>query len=97
MFRPDYLGALRRLSRKGDPEPLVAAMARLWDFGRLVASNAFRDDDTAILRFYVGVLPRGGDLTPPREAVVGLHPPVCCATDRDNFRPWGNIEAPWNS
>ena len=64
VFRPDYLGALRRLSRKGDPGPLVAAMARLWDFGRLLvgssfeslrrrleASNAFRDNETAILRF----------------------------------------------
>ena len=64
VFRPDYLGALRRLSRKGDPGPLVAAMARLWDFGRLLvgsdfeslrrrleASNAFQDDDSAILRF----------------------------------------------
>ena len=59
-----YLGALRRLSRKGDPGPLVAAMARLWDFGRLLAgsdfeamrrrleaANAFSDDDDAILRF----------------------------------------------
>ena len=64
VFRPDYLGALRRLSRKGDPGPLVAVMARLWDFGRLLvgssfeslrrrleASNAFQDDDSAILRF----------------------------------------------
>ena len=46
------------------PNPLVAAMARLWDFGRLLvgssfeslrrrleAANAFQDDDSAILRF----------------------------------------------
>ena len=46
------------------PNPLVPAMARLWDFGRLLvgsdfeslrrrleASNAFQDDDSAILRF----------------------------------------------
>lgn len=64
MFRPDYIGALRRLSRKGDPAPLVAALTRLREFGRLLsgddfeamrrrleAANAFRDDDTAILRF----------------------------------------------
>ena len=50
--------------RGADPGPLVAAMARLWDFGRLLvgsafeslrrrleASNAFQDDDSAILRF----------------------------------------------
>ena len=64
VFRPDYLGALRRLSRKGDPAPLVASMARLWVFGRLLdgsdfesmrrrleAANAFSDDNSAILRF----------------------------------------------
>ena len=46
------------------PGPLVAAMARLWDFGRLLvgssfeslrrrleAANAFQNDDSAILRF----------------------------------------------
>ena len=57
-------GALRRLSRRGDPDALVAATARLWDFGRLLdgsafetmrrrleAANAFSDDDGAILRF----------------------------------------------
>ena len=64
VFRPDYIGALRRLSRDGDPEVLVAAMSRLWDFsrwlssgdfetlkGRLEASNAFSDDEGTILRF----------------------------------------------
>ncbi len=64
MFRPNYIGALRRLSRKGDPVPLVAALIRLREFGRLLfgddfeamrrrleASNAFKDGDDAILRF----------------------------------------------
>ena len=64
VFRPDYIGALRRLSRDGDPDVLVSAMKRLWDFSRglpsgdfetlkgcLEASNAFSDDEGEILRF----------------------------------------------
>ena len=64
VFRPDYIGALRRLSRDGDPTVLVAAMSRLWDFGRwlscgdfetmknrLEKCGAFSDDEGAILRF----------------------------------------------
>ena len=64
VFRPDYIGALRRLSRKADPAPLVAALTRLREFGRLLSgddfeamrsrleeANAFRDGDDAILRF----------------------------------------------
>lgn len=64
VFRPDYIGALRRLSRDGDPKVLVTAMSRLWDFSRwlstgdyetlkrrLEASNAFSDDEGLILRF----------------------------------------------
>lgn len=64
VFRPDYIGALRRLSRDGDPDVLVAALMRLWDFsrwlstgdfetlkGRLESSNAFSDDEGSILRF----------------------------------------------
>ncbi len=64
VFRPDYIGALRRLSRNLDPEPFVEAMLRLWkfshwlasgDFGtlkdRLERSNAFHDDEGSILRF----------------------------------------------
>lgn len=64
VFRPDYIGALRRLSRNGDPDVLVAALMRLWDFsrwlssgdfetlkGRLESSNAFSDDEGKILRF----------------------------------------------
>ena len=64
VFRPDYIGALRRLSRDGDPDVMVSAMLRLWDFShrlssgdfetlkrRLEMSNAFSDDDGTILRF----------------------------------------------
>ena len=64
VFRPDYLGALRCLSRDGRPEVLVSAMRRLWDYsrwlssgdyetlkGRLEASRAFSDDAGVILRF----------------------------------------------
>ena len=56
--------ALRRLSRDADPEVLVTAMLRLWEFGRwlscgdfetmknrLEKSGAFSDDDGEILRF----------------------------------------------
>ena len=68
VFRPDYIGALRRLSRDGDPSVLVSAMLRLWDFSRwlssgdfeslksrLEESNAFSDDEGKILRFGEGV------------------------------------------
>ena len=64
VVRPDYIGALRRLSRNADPEVLVDAMSRLWEFGRwlscgdfetmknrLEQCGAFSDDDGAILRF----------------------------------------------
>ena len=64
VFRPDYIGALRRMSRDGDPDVLIAAMSRLWDFSqwlscgdfevmkeRLEKSNAFSDDAGVILRF----------------------------------------------
>ena len=64
VFRPDYIGALRRLSRRRDPGPLITALTRLRTFGRLIsgddfdamrsrleAANAFRDDETALLRF----------------------------------------------
>ena len=64
VYRPDYIGALRRLSRDRDPKVLIAAMSRLWDYGnwlgngdfnilksRLEASNAFCDDEGTILRF----------------------------------------------
>ena len=64
VYRPDYIGALRCLSRDGRPEVLVSAMRRLWDYsrwlstgdyetlkGRLEASHAFSDDAGVILRF----------------------------------------------
>ena len=64
VFRPDYIGALRRLSRHGDPDVLIDAMTRLRNFGRTLAgddfesmrrrlesANAFRDDEGFILRF----------------------------------------------
>ncbi len=64
VFRPDYIGALRRLSRNGDPDVLLAALNRLRDFSRrlacdsfeaarrqLEAANAFSDDEGEILRF----------------------------------------------
>ena len=64
VFRPDYIGALRRLSRNGDPSVLIAAMTRLRDFCRRLSgedfsamrrqledANAFRDDENFILRF----------------------------------------------
>lgn len=64
VFRPDYLLALRRLSREGDPDVLIAALLRLWNFSRwlqagdfetlksrLESSNAFLDDEGQILRF----------------------------------------------
>ena len=64
VFRPDYIGALRRLSRNGDPSVLVEAINRLRDFShrlsgedfaalkrQLEKSNAFSDDDGVILQF----------------------------------------------
>ena len=64
VFRPDYIGALRRLSRNGDPDVLISAMTRLRDFGRTLSgvdfqlmrrqlenANAFKDDEGFILRF----------------------------------------------
>ena len=64
VFRPDYIGALRRLSRNAEPGALVDAMSRLWNFSRrlsgadfetmrrqLEAASAFSDDDSDILRF----------------------------------------------
>ena len=64
VFRTDYIGALRKLTRNGDPAVLIDAMKRLQafsarlsadDFDRLKLtleqSNAFCDDDSLILRF----------------------------------------------
>jgi Fic family protein len=64
VFRSDYLGALRQLSRKESPEKLIHAMQRVRlfsyhlrgeDFEQmrnyLEQSNAFKDTDEYILRF----------------------------------------------
>ena len=64
VYREDYLNALRRLSRKGDPSVLVRAMSRVRQFSANITGddfdstrkylencNAFRDEDEYILRF----------------------------------------------
>ena len=64
VFRTDYIGALRKLTRNGDPTVLIDAMRRLQEFSThlkaedfdqlkftLERSNAFCDDDSRILRF----------------------------------------------
>lgn len=64
VFRTDYIGALRKLTRNGDPSVLIDAMRRLQEFSSkleaedfdrlkftLERSNAFCDDDSQILRF----------------------------------------------
>jgi len=64
VFRDDYLNALRRLTRKGDPSVLVRAMSRVRlfssnitgdDFDSTMAylekCNSFRDGDGYILQF----------------------------------------------
>ena len=64
VFRPDFIGSLRRLSRDRDAQPFVDAMSRLYEFShwlshgdyetlrsRLETSNAFSDDEGLILRF----------------------------------------------
>ena len=63
VFRTDYIGSLRRLTRNGDPAVLIEAMRRLQEFGARLAAedfdrlkstleqaNAFCDD-SQILRF----------------------------------------------
>ncbi len=64
VFREDYLNALRRLTRRGDPNLIIRAMTRLRyfsatligdDFERmchyLEQCNAFKDSDEYILKF----------------------------------------------
>jgi hypothetical protein len=64
VFRTDYLGVLRQLTRKENPEPLIHAMERLRLFGSklhgmnfeqmrdyMESCNAFKDDTEHILRF----------------------------------------------
>jgi len=64
VFRQDYISALRQLTRKENPEPLIHAMQRVRQFSRTLFSddfdemrkylekcNAFRDEDQYILQF----------------------------------------------
>lgn len=63
VYRDDYLGALRRLSRQNDPEPFIRMMLRAWEFSatiiaddikvveqHLSASNAFMEYNQAQLK-----------------------------------------------
>ncbi len=64
VFREDYLNALRRLTRRGDPSIIIRAMSRLRDFSATLVGddfekmcryleqcNAFKDSDEYILKF----------------------------------------------
>lgn len=64
VFREDYLNALRRLTRRGDPSIIVRAMSRVRQFSANITGdnfdatrlylercNAFKDGDGYILRF----------------------------------------------
>ncbi len=64
VFREDYLNALRRLTRRGDPSVMLRAMSRVRQFSAnivgddfentrryLEGCNAFKDGDGYILRF----------------------------------------------
>ncbi len=64
VFRDDYLNALRRLTRRGDPSVIIRAMSRVRQFSAniigddfnatrlyLEKCNAFKDEDGYILRF----------------------------------------------
>lgn len=64
VFREDYLNALRRLTRKGDPSVVIGALSRVRKFSAnitgdnfevtrkyLESCNAFKDGDGYILRF----------------------------------------------
>lgn len=64
VFRDDYLNALRRLTRKGDPSVIVRAISRVRQFSANIVGedfaatrsylencNAFKDSDGYILRF----------------------------------------------
>ncbi|WP_276964988.1 Fic family protein [Bacteroides graminisolvens] len=64
VFREDYLNALRRLTRKGDPSVVIRALLRVRQFSAnitgdnfevtrkyLESCNAFKDGDGYILRF----------------------------------------------
>ncbi|MBO4612927.1 MAG: Fic family protein [Bacteroidaceae bacterium] len=64
VFRDDYLNALRRLTRKGDPSVIIHAISRVRQFSENITGedfnatrkylekcNAFKDTDSDILRF----------------------------------------------
>ena len=64
VFREDYLNALRRLTRRGDPSVIIRAMSRVRQFSAnligddfeatrkyLEECNAFKDGEGYILRF----------------------------------------------
>ena len=64
VFREDYLNALRRLTRKGDPSVIVRAISRVRQFSANITGEdfvatkeylekcyAFKDGDGYILRF----------------------------------------------
>ena len=63
VYRDDYVGALRRLSRQSDPSAYIRMMNRAWEFSatiigddvdamekHLEASNAFKEHDQAMLK-----------------------------------------------
>lgn len=63
VYRDDYLGALRRLTRQYDPLTYIRMMQRAWEFSativgddmdamekHLEASNAFKEHDEARLK-----------------------------------------------
>jgi hypothetical protein len=64
VFREDYLNALRRLTRKGDPSVIIRALSRARMFSSNITGdnfeetkqylekcNAFKDSEGYILRF----------------------------------------------
>lgn len=64
VFRDDYLNALRRLTRKGDPSVIIRAMSRVRQFSAHITGDefnvtkeylercfAFKEEDNYILRF----------------------------------------------
>jgi len=63
VYRDEYVGALRKLTRQNDPAPYVSMMQRAWEFSAtisgdnmdaieklLVASNAFKDSNSSKLK-----------------------------------------------
>ncbi len=63
VYRDEYVGALRKLTRQNDPAPYVRMMQRAWEFSAtisgdnmdaieklLVASNAFKDSNSSKLK-----------------------------------------------